>query len=83
MGEIHLPPPWNAPQQERACARCNRVTAHYSRRVSTSADDASDRVTGQVFWFCTSCGDRYARAVDAPAPSAAEPDDLEELFDRH
>jgi hypothetical protein len=56
---------------------------HYGRRVTTAADEDSDRATGEVMWFCHECGHRPQPTSDeAPADHEAG-DDLTELFDRH
>jgi hypothetical protein len=83
MSGFHLPGPWSAPQQERMCERCGRPTAHYGRRITASADEESDRASGEVAWFCNDCGHRADGAPPASGGQAPPGDELSELFDRH
>ena len=81
--ELHLPPPWGAPERDSPCDRCERTTRHYGRRLTSSVDDDSDRAAGTVFWFCADCGHRHKRvAVNGPLQQAND-DTLTEWFDRH
>lgn len=80
--DLHLPPPWGAPERDSPCDRCNRTTRHYGRRFTSSVDDESDRAAGTVVWFCADCGHRHERG--AGNGSLQQNDDaLAELFDRH
>ncbi len=80
--DLHLPPPWGAPERDSPCDRCKRITRHYGRRVASSVDDASDRAAGTVVWFCADCGHRHEYGVEN-ASLEQNDDPLAELFDRH
>lgn len=80
--DLHLPPPWGAPERDSPCDRCNRTTRHYGRRLTSSVDDDSDRAAGTVVWFCADCGHRHERGAEN-ASLRQNDDALAELFDRH
>jgi hypothetical protein len=82
MAEFSLPAPWGAPEAELVCVPCGRTTAHYERRLTLMADEPSDRLAGQVAWFCVTCGHKHAARTDPEAPSTSEDDDSQ-MFDRH
>ena len=82
MSEFSLPAPWGAPESELACAHCGRTTTHYERRVTLVADEASDRRTGHVAWFCMECGHKHEAKAEPDRPSPPS-DDITEMFDRH
>jgi hypothetical protein len=63
------------------CADCRRVTPHYGRRMTTSTETGSDRSTGEVVWFCGTCGHRV-QAPEEAAEGAPARDDLTNLSDR-
>jgi hypothetical protein len=77
-----LPAPWGAPEDELACAQCKALTQHFGRRVTSMADEESDRQSGELAWFCARCGHRH-EAVDQPDSGTPAGDDIDELFDRH
>ena len=80
--DLHLPPPWGAPERDWPGDRCNRTTRHYGRRLTSSVDDDSDRAAGTVVWFCADCGHRHERGA-GNASLQQNDDALAELFDRH
>jgi rubrerythrin len=81
MGDFHLPAPWDAPEQASYCRRCRRVTTHYGRRLTSAADEESDRALGELRWFCANCGTKQG---DREPPAAQPvPDELSEEFHRH
>jgi hypothetical protein len=83
VSQFHLPAPWSAPEDERVCPQCGRVTLHYARRVTTANDPESDRSSGELIWFCNECGHRPPSEGAVKTDAPADHDDLTELFDRH
>lgn len=81
--DLHLPPPWGAPERDLRCDLCVRTTRHYGRRVTSSVDDDSDRAAGTVVWFCVDCGHRHKRVAENAPVQQANDDTLTELFERH
>jgi len=82
MTQFPLPAPWGAPEAELACSQCKAPTQHFGRRLTTMADEESDRQSGELAWFCGQCGHRH-EAIDQPDSQSPSGDDITELFDRH
>jgi hypothetical protein len=83
MTQFPLPAPWGAPEAELACTQCKALTRHFGRRVTSLADEESDRQSGELAWFCARCGHRHEPTDQPESKSSPPDDDFTELFDRH